>query len=524
MKFPKLKYEIAFYFTVLILCFSIVSGSLFLSQEYKSQIKNYKTTCSSILKNVEPNIAELLYVEDIVGLKRIVTGIKQSNEDFVYCFVLDQENKVVAHTFNGAFPTELLRVNAGTAQNTELLDFGKTSVYDFSYPVVGGKLGTIRIGVSRENLINEINTYLIKRVIILALFIILGIAIAYYLGRLITNPLRELVGSANRISGGDFSHIVAVTSKDEIGQLSGTFNSMSQSLKNITENLANKVKQLNETNEEYLALNEEYEAQNRELIIAKDKAIECDRLKTAFLANLSHEIRTPMNGILGFAELLKEKDLAPEVQAEYISVIEQCGRRMLSLISDLVDISRIEAGQVKIVPEKFNLNTFMDKIYEFFKPMADGKSIELLIVKPASGNAATLFTDPGKLEQIILNLLNNALKFTQKGRIYFGYEAKEKNLQFFVSDTGKGIPENMRSIIFERFHQVEDVSHKSETGSGLGLAICKSFVELMGGTIWVDSELDKGSVFYFTLPYIMSGRDKEPDKKILQRPETSIMI
>jgi signal transduction histidine kinase len=524
MKFPKLKYEIAFYFIILILCFSIVSGSLFLSQEYKSQIENYKSTCSSILKNIEPNVAELLYVEDIVGLKRIVNGIKQSNEDFIYCFVLDAEKKVVVHTFEGAFPSELLKVNTGAVQNTELLDFGNSSAYDFCYPVVGGKLGTIRIGVSRERLISDINSYLIKRVVILLFFILLGIAVAFYLSRLITNPLSELVDSAKKISAGDFNQMVAVTSKDEIGNLSVSFNTMSLSLKSMTENLENKVKQLYETNEEYLALNEEYEAQNHELLIAKDKAEDCDRLKTAFLANLSHEIRTPMNGILGFVELLKEKDLKPEVQAEYILVIEQCGQRMLNLISDLVDISRIEAGQIKIVPEKFNMDVLLNKIYRLLKPMSESKGIELLIEKPVSLNKTTVFADSAKLEQIILNLLNNAIKFTNKGKIQFGYEVKGKNLQFSVKDTGRGIPENMRSVIFERFRQVDDVNHKSESGSGLGLAICKSFVELMGGSIWVESEVNKGSVFYFTIPYITSDKEVESNKKILQKPESSMLI
>jgi signal transduction histidine kinase len=524
MKFPKLKYEIAFYFTILIVCFSLVSGFLFLSQEYKSQIRNYKSTCSTILKNVEPNIADLLYVEDIVGLKRMVNGIKQSNEDFVYCFVLDAEKKVVVHTFNGAFPAGLLKVNTGTVQNSELLDFGKASVYDFSYPVVGGKLGIVRLGVSRERLINDINNYIIKRVVILLFFILLGIAVAYYLGRLITNPLSELVESANKISAGDFNQLVAVTTNDEIGKLSASFNTMSQSLKCITENLESKVRQLNETNEEYLALNEEYESQNHELLIAKDKAEECDRLKTAFLANLSHEIRTPMNGILGFTELLKAKDLTPEAQEEYILVIEQSGQRMMALISDLIDISRIEAGQVNIVPEKFNMDIFLNKIYHFIRPMAESKGLELLLEKPVLPDKANVFADPAKLEQVILNLLNNALKFTNKGTIQFGCEVKGKDLLFSVKDTGRGIPENMRSLIFERFHQVEDVRHKSESGSGLGLAICKSFVELMGGSIRVESEVNKGSIFYFTIPYVTSEKEVKSEKKIRQKPESSILI
>lgn len=498
MKFRKLKYKISFYFIGLILCFGAASGILFLSKEHKTEVENYKNTCSSILKNVEPNIARLLYLDDRVELNRMVNRIKQSNSDFIYCFVLDADKKVVVHTFANGFPSGLLSVNTEPVDNTELLEFENSTVYDFSYPIVDGKLGTVRIGVSRERLMGLIIYNLIGSIVLLLLFVMAGVMISFYISHLVTSPLNDLVESAERISRGDFDHKVQSRSHDEIGKLSDAFNTMSSSLKNMTETLEVKIMQLNEKNEEYLALNEEYEAQNRELFQAKEYAEKCDRLKTAFLANLSHEIRTPMNGILGFAELLKSGDITKDSKDEYIEVIEESGQRMLRLISELIDISWIESGQLKFIHETVNVSRLLDKLFNFFKPQARKKGIELILEK--TENEPELFTDSLKLEQIISNLLSNAIKFTSHGKIRFGYNLFNNKILFTVKDTGKGIPADMLNEIFERFRQVDDVNHKREEGSGLGLAICKSFVELMGGRIWVDSEVNKGSSFYFTLP------------------------
>ena len=173
LKFSRLKYEIAFYFIILLLGFSIVSTTVFLSREYRTEINNYKNTCKSILKNVEPNIAQLLYVDDVVELKRVADRIKESNRDFVYCFVQGPDKKVIVHTFENGFPSDLLKVNNGADENSVLLDFGNISVYDFSYPVAGGKLGSIRIGVSRERLMQNITYNIVNRLIILFLFIVL---------------------------------------------------------------------------------------------------------------------------------------------------------------------------------------------------------------------------------------------------------------------------------------------------------------------------------------------------------------
>jgi PAS domain S-box-containing protein len=239
----------------------------------------------------------------------------------------------------------------------------------------------------------------------------------------------------------------------------------------------------------------------KDLIKAKEKAEESDRLKTAFLTNMSHEIRTPMNGILGFAELLKEPTLTVEEQQEFIKTIAISGERMLSTINSIVDISKIEAGMVNVNISETNISDKMLFIYKFFKPEVESKGLKFLFKYSLPTNEAIIKTDNEKIYAILTNLVKNAFKFTPKGSIEFGYEKKGEYLEFYVKDTGIGIPKNQKELIFERFRQGSESNNRGYEGSGLGLSICKSYVEMLGGRIWVESEDGLGSTFYFTIPY-----------------------
>ncbi|MEZ5071085.1 MAG: ATP-binding protein [Bacteroidales bacterium] len=237
-----------------------------------------------------------------------------------------------------------------------------------------------------------------------------------------------------------------------------------------------------------------------ELIRAKQKAEENDRLKTAFIANISHEIRTPMNGIMGFAQLLSNPDLGREEITEYIQIIQQSGKRLLGIINDLIDISRIEAGEVELKPTDFRLRGEMEFLLHFFEPMVAGRDVRLNLSLPADMGEAVARTDREKLVGIFTNLLNNAIKFTDVGDITFGFDMKEGGPHFFVRDTGIGIPGDSLKRIFNRFEQVDNRTSRIHEGSGLGLSIVKAYVELLHGTIWVESKLGSGSCFHFSLP------------------------
>jgi signal transduction histidine kinase len=236
----------------------------------------------------------------------------------------------------------------------------------------------------------------------------------------------------------------------------------------------------------------------------KEDAQRADKLKSSFLANMSHEIRTPMNGILGFAEILKEPNLSGEEQQECINVIEKSGARMLSIINDIIDISRIESGLMKVDTKVFNLNELTSDLYKFFKPETDKKGIHLSIVNSLSSRESEIITDYEKLYAILSNLVKNAIKYTNNGTIEFGYTKKSAPpayLHFFVKDTGIGIPKDRHDAIFERFIQADIHDQQAYQGAGLGLSISKAYIEMLKGSISVESEVEKGTTFYFTLPY-----------------------
>jgi signal transduction histidine kinase/CheY-like chemotaxis protein len=277
-------------------------------------------------------------------------------------------------------------------------------------------------------------------------------------------------------------------------------------------------KELKEKNEEYYALNEELEENiewiqkvNNELKIAKEKAEESDRLKSAFLANMSHEIRTPLNGIIGFSALLNKKGLNTDTYKRYANIIENSGKRLLSVVNDVFDISLIQSDQMKIEKTKFNLNELLDEVETLYQTLQTEKlqKINLKLVKN-SDNEITLFTDQYRLHQIFKNLLDNAFKFTKEGEIEFGYlPIKDNEITFYVKDTGIGIPRDHQVNIFSAFRQVDDSITRDYEGAGLGLSICEGLLQRMGGDIWVESIPDKGSTFYFALPLKDSKRIKK---------------
>jgi len=256
-----------------------------------------------------------------------------------------------------------------------------------------------------------------------------------------------------------------------------------------------------------LLQNESLMTLNADLVLARDRAEESDRLKSAFLANMSHEIRTPMNGILGFAELLKEPDLTGANQRKYIEIIEKSGQRMLEIINDIIDISKIEAGLMQVRLSEFNVAEKMEYVHTFFKPEAQAKGLKLFSNISLKKENGKLFADSEKFLSIITNLVKNAIKFTDQGQIELSCTPREGFLEFSVRDTGIGIPESRQRAIFDRFVQADIEDRMARQGAGLGLTISKAYVEMMGGEIWLESQEGKGSSFYFSIPYPTKARD-----------------
>ncbi|MFP4023285.1 MAG: ABC transporter substrate binding protein [Thiohalospira sp.] len=264
------------------------------------------------------------------------------------------------------------------------------------------------------------------------------------------------------------------------------------------------------------------EINNEKLLLAKEKAEEANRLKTAFLANMSHELRTPMNGIIGFSKLLKDhSDLDQETQKKYLNIINKSGYILLNLINDIIDLSKIEANHLKINYRPCRVNEIMEELLSFFNSEKEGvekSHIQLILEKGNKNKDFTIYSDPNRIRQVLYNLLSNALKFTYKGKITFGYKIDSGNIIFFVKDTGIGLTLQECEIIFERFRQVDDKTTRRYGGSGLGLSISKGIVENMNGKIWVESEKENiienkegGSTFYFSVPLkIVETNDSKP--------------
>jgi PAS domain S-box-containing protein len=311
--------------------------------------------------------------------------------------------------------------------------------------------------------------------------------------------------------------------------------------KQIEFNLQKKNKELLVTEEELKASNEELEyinsrleKQKAELKEAKEKAEESDRLKSAFLANMSHEIRTPMNGILGFSQMLMENEFSEKKQKKFLGIIHSRTKHLLQIITDIVDIAKIESNQLSINEEEFYLNDVIKELYDFYKKDIEDKGktgIQLKLKLNLQRERSYIKSDQTRIRQVLDNLLSNAVKYTDEGEVEIGYSKKNKDtLLFWVKDTGIGISSEDYDKIFERFRQADETTNRLYEGTGLGLTISKNLVEFLGGKIWVDSEQGKGSVFYFTLPckkedkIETNNEDKKNDEEYNWQEKTILIV
>lgn len=270
--------------------------------------------------------------------------------------------------------------------------------------------------------------------------------------------------------------------------------------------------------------NEEYAILNEELKKAKEKAEESDRLKSAFLANMSHEIRTPMNGIVGFSQMLADPVLKKEDRESYIRIVNSSCEQLLHIINDIIDISKIEAGQVDVSEFPFNLRSLLEEVRTFFLPSAKENNLKLILDQVPGKISEMIVSDRTKIHQILDNMISNALKFTNSGKIVIRCSLNDQFLNFQVEDTGIGIQRELHEAIFDRFTQAETSFVKKHSGTGLGLSISKAYVEKMGGAIGVFSEPGKGSNFWFKLPYKPYDGQKKSDDPIARNVKTGRKI
>ncbi|MEM5869908.1 MAG: ATP-binding protein [Candidatus Aenigmatarchaeota archaeon] len=369
-------------------------------------------------------------------------------------------------------------------------------------------------------------------------FISLGIVLSFFMGKhlsyKITSPIMKLRDAAIEVGKGNLDVEIRIESNDEIGELSETFSQMVKEIKSSrikleeysknlekqvqerTKELEEKVKELTETKLALLNIAEDLEATNKELLKAQaelkksyEELKKLDLEKDRFISIAAHELKTPMTAISGFAQLLKNEAIIndKEKRVKYLKIIEDEIKRLSTLVTDVLDLSRIDLGTMKVSIEEANVKEILNEIKESMGELAKQKGLYLEI--KVDEKIPNIFTDVEKLKRILINLVSNSIKYTEKGGITVEAVKEGEYVRFCVIDTGIGIPKEHFDKIFTRFYQVASPYTRKVGGSGLGLSICKELVELLGGKIWFESEVGKGSKFYFTLPIKYKGGKKQ---------------
>jgi signal transduction histidine kinase len=484
-------------------------------------IERGKTLSDYLSRQTENGMASF----NLSNITEIINKSVNEDEYLAYVILVDHSSKAYIHTLNPELEQEILSseedwfaANQSKAIINEYVE-NDDSFMEFIVPIIVGTdpWGVLRIGFSlnllnkeitnsRMDILEQTKNMIIRSILTSFIFIFIGIVIAFMISTRLSKPLISLTESARELAKGNFgiTENIKIKSEDEIGILGGAFIEMSRDLKISHERL-----------EDYSrTLKQKVEDRTLELQEANERLKEMDNMKTEFLSIVSHELRTPLALVLGFARLIKkrfENVISPHVKTEDSKVLRSIkqvesnlgtivseGNRLTDLINDLLDITKIEAGKIEWKTETLSVAEIIDQAASITSSSFEENELEL--IKDVEEGLPTVVGDKNRLDQVMINLISNAVKFTEKGSVTCRARRIDNEIMISVIDTGTGIDEVNQERIFEKFGQVRDTIADRPRGTGLGLPICKEIVEHNGGRIWVESEPGKGSTFSFTLP------------------------
>ncbi len=498
LKIKSIKYKIIF--SILIVCILSISIGISIFFFYATHK----------LKNdlVEETLLASKLTGDNLIIPLVFDDIIEARISLEYLKDIESIENAVLYKEDSSFFCSYSKINSQVKDTSILLSneyFFENGFLHLTHSIYDDEqlYGFLCITANDKEIRAQLKEYIQYLIVSVFAMLVISYMLALYFEGKITAPVFKLIKHADSIRNTqDYSLEIKNKGEDEFASLYDSFNHM---LAKINEHNFKQIKSKEKIERQNIELKsslKKIEEINNELEFARIKAEESDRLKSAFLANMSHEIRTPMNGILGFTDLLSTPGLTDDQIHRYVKILKQSGKRLINTINDLVDISKIEAGQMTLNYSYIDLNNVLTELYDFFKPEAEQKKLNLILEKSIPERGFFIETDKGKLEAIITNLIKNSIKFTEHGKIIIGYSTDVNKIELFVKDTGIGIPTNKQKVIFDRFTQVELDYTKEYEGSGLGLAITKAYVDLLGGKISLQSIVNCGTSFFVSLPCI----------------------
>lgn len=543
----RLKFFIVIISIILFVSLSIVFSSMFMSRK---EIENeMEKRGISEAKNFAYDSKYGVFTEDTIILSRLANG-RMKRADVVYVIIENDEEIILAQESKGDYAfnvdsKEFIVELENSITKTLLTTEDNETVYEFAAPIImaeekydqGDDLfediifleeietesepqevvsGKVKIGISLKNMETRLTEILFINIFIIFVVVTIAIIIALLFIKMMVEPIRTVAQAAMEIAEGDLTKVVVVNSSDEMSIMADNFNNMTTSLRNTIGELEElkdglEIKVIERTNDLHITI--------KELEKAYKDLKKLDELKTNFISSVSHELRTPLTSIIGFAKLMKtslKKQLSPKLDKidldkkinrmfkkefedfqEGVTIIVSEGDRLTRLVNDVLDIAKIEAGKVEWKNEKVDVEKIIVSVINTINYLASEKDIDISFENETVTDE--VYHDKDKLTQVVLNLFNNAIKFTNKGHIICCLRNKVNAIEIEIKDTGVGISMDDLPYIFEKFKQVGNTLTNKPTGTGLGLPICKEIVKHFGGEIWVESEFDKGSAFFFTI-------------------------